>query len=97
MKRIGIALVSAASGLLGGAVVYYLLDSVLRTNQLAAQIAAVIVTLLIAFALAVPLSRPTRGVVTNLILTAIAVLVLLVVFLACGLGWTLLSVMLQGG
>ncbi len=96
MKRIGIALVSAASGLVGGAVVYYLLYNVLRTSQLAAQIAAVLLTLVIAFGLALLLSRQTRGVVTSLVLTAVAVPVLLVGFLACGLAWTLVSVMLQG-
>lgn len=97
MKRIGIALVSAASGLLGGAVVYYLLYSVLRANQLAAQIAAAILTLVIAFGLAVLLARQSGGVVASLILTAIAVPVLLLGFLACGLVWTILSVLLQGG
>jgi ABC-type polysaccharide transport system permease subunit len=97
LKRIGIALVSAASGLLGGAVVYYLLYSVLRVNQLAAQIAAVILTLVVAFGLAVLLARQSRGVAASLILTAIAVPTLLVGFLACGLVWTILSVLLQGG
>mgnify|MGYP003602612912 CR=1 FL=1 len=97
MKRIGTALVSAASGLLGGVVVYYLLYNVLRANQLAAQIASVILTLLIAFGLAVLLSRQTKGTVTNLVLTAIAVPVLLAIFLVCGLMWTILAVMVQGG
>lgn len=97
MKRLGIALVSAASGLISGAAVYYLLFSVLRTNQLAAQIAAVILTLVVAFGLALLLARQTRGVVPSLLLTAVAIPVLLVGFLACGLVWSILALLIQGG
>lgn len=97
MKRIGIALVSAASGLISGAAVYYLLFSMLRTNQLVAQIAAVILTLVVAFALALLLSRQTHGGIASLLLTAVVIPVLLIGFLACGLVWAILGLMIQGG
>lgn len=97
MKRIGIALVSAAGGLVSGAAAYYLLFTMLRTNQLAAQIAAVVLTLVVAFGLALLFTRQIPGKVSSLVLTAVALPVLFVGFLACGLVWTILSLLLQGG